>query len=193
MSSFSFFSVLITMEKTSVRLDLLHKQLLELGTLSGFKHFDVWMKGKEEVMLTVFCTEKQTTLTFLMTAYSQYQCPYVWLKSDTTDWIEHNTQNPLYLQSTARWSTEPVDVWEILADILLSLNTTTSPFALDRDALSSLETRPFLILAWALIQFLERIYTVSQAFWIDQISADLQWLWDQVIQDNLGLALLRGH
>eukprot|EP00301_Raphidiophrys_heterophryoidea_P023437 c7329_g1_i2.p1 GENE.c7329_g1_i2~~c7329_g1_i2.p1 ORF type:complete len:131 (-),score=14.02 c7329_g1_i2:498-851(-) len=65
-------------------LDLFQKEILGFGSLRGFVHFSTYLRGREELLLTVFnytdgykrpedCTD------FLVGCYARYQKPFVWV------------------------------------------------------------------------------------------------------------------
>eukprot|EP01043_Picozoa_sp_COSAG02_P109061 COSAG02_NODE_45118_length_360_cov_0.613027_1_plen_92_part_01 len=62
------------------------KQILRLGAMKGFRHVSFYLRGREELLVTVrspggtdgAVSAEQTV--FLLAGYELYQRPYVWVR-----------------------------------------------------------------------------------------------------------------
>ncbi|KAI9306986.1 hypothetical protein BJ944DRAFT_262659 [Cunninghamella echinulata] len=144
------------LEKHAVRLASFLQECSLLGSLSGFRHFEVCMKSREELLLSLLPpsasdTERKKTMmssthlldeayinehdrtVFVLTGYAVYNCPYIyaWKRSQHRDTIRYminsvETDVPLRLESTILWATKNVALWEMIWE-LISRVTWPSP------------------------------------------------------------------
>jgi len=126
------------------------------GCLKGFKHFYVYPRGREELLLTVKVdpstprkpknevddVESPTDVIFLIGAYTRYKCPYVWVRSHHTVLPSgkpvESKDTPLDLHTTSSWKTGNIHIWDIVHELvpLAFSSPIQNPFELDRTPLS---------------------------------------------------------
>jgi len=181
------------------------KDCLLCGCLKGFKHFTLYQRGREELIVTVGENLNARTFDFrdaddfdyikdegacvyLLGAYSRYKCPYVWVRSSVSEnhpLIKHGTKitgkdTPLELSTTTKWKTEDIKLWDILAEIIiLALKEEPSnPFEIDKDILKSLSPQDILLTTGALLYFLKLVYLSDKNPYATCVFQDIQWLAD---------------
>ncbi|XP_072905071.1 uncharacterized protein [Hemitrygon akajei] len=102
---------------------------------------------------------------FLLTGYTTYQQPLVWLRSHHPHLLRSaagdgaDNDIPLRLESTAGWHRNAVQIWEIVSE-LVSLCTwppPSNPFTLDLRHLESLPLTERFLATGALTSFLQKL------------------------------------
>ena len=61
-----------------------YRDLLRFGCLRGFKHFVLYLRGREELLVTVRRPPSGEGVPYLVGAYARYNFPYVWLRTAGT-------------------------------------------------------------------------------------------------------------
>eukprot|EP00731_Ephydatia_muelleri_P030347 Em0021g870a len=83
---------------------------------------------------------------FLLAAYSRYNSPYVWIRTNHSHLVKLATPDspekdyPLLLKTTSQWAEKDVKVWHVLAELVHICCTPSppNPFAVDFDYFDSL-------------------------------------------------------
>ncbi|ORZ18091.1 hypothetical protein BCR42DRAFT_413137 [Absidia repens] len=144
-----------SLEKNTSRLAGFLQECSLLGCLSGFRHFEVCMRSREELLLSIlppalvdsgnrnvtllssthllaesYIKEMDCTV-FVVTGYAVYSCPYIyaWKQSQRALRYMSNAVEPdvpLRLDSTTSWTTRNVALWEMVWE-LISRVTWPSP------------------------------------------------------------------
>ncbi|KAI8331757.1 hypothetical protein BC941DRAFT_438380 [Chlamydoabsidia padenii] len=136
-----------SLEKNTLRLAGLLQECSLLGCLSGFQHFEVCMRSREELLLSILPSgvmdsgKRNLTLmssthlldesyiktmdctVFVVTGYAVYNCPYIyaWKQSQRALKYMNNAVEPdvpLRLESTMSWTTKNVALWEMVWELI---------------------------------------------------------------------------
>eukprot|EP00301_Raphidiophrys_heterophryoidea_P023436 c7329_g1_i1.p1 GENE.c7329_g1_i1~~c7329_g1_i1.p1 ORF type:complete len:217 (-),score=36.30 c7329_g1_i1:29-640(-) len=170
-------------------LDLFQKEILGFGSLRGFVHFSTYLRGREELLLTVFnytdgykrpedCTD------FLVGCYARYQKPFVWIRTSDENRkrvFGHQGKDrdiPLDLDSTDKRREKMARMAEIVSEIVMR-NTATRivhPFEINHEEISQLDCLHRVLASAALIQFLKSIYVDANNPNAQHVQKDLQQL-----------------
>ncbi|KAJ3585771.1 hypothetical protein NHX12_014489 [Muraenolepis orangiensis] len=138
--------------------------LASLGSLQGFRYFQPWLRGREELLLTVVNEDPEVNCTlFLLAGYAKYGRPYAWIRSNHERLVSIGgvdsmvKDTPLKLKSITDWQTQEVRIWDVVNE-LVCLCTTPSPsnpFALDMRYVQTLPLPERFLATGALLNFLE--------------------------------------
>lgn len=105
------------------------------------------------------------TSAFLIAGYARYKRPYVWLRSNHARLVkadeEHpvDADNPVKLDTVARWPDADVNLWEVITEILnmILVPAVANPFAIDHEYLNRLSLEGSVILSAALVDFFLKV------------------------------------
>uniref|UniRef100_A0A3B3ZZS6 DUF7886 domain-containing protein n=1 Tax=Periophthalmus magnuspinnatus TaxID=409849 RepID=A0A3B3ZZS6_9GOBI len=145
-----------------------------LGSLQGFKYFQPWLRGKEELLLTVVNedlllpaspSEKEMAIPevnctlFLVAGYVKYGRPYAWIRSNHERLVNIGgidslvKDTPMKLKSITDW----IRVWDVVSELvsLCTVPSPSNPFALDLRYVKSLPLTDRFLVTGALLNFLE--------------------------------------
>ncbi|EFJ22356.1 hypothetical protein SELMODRAFT_443244 [Selaginella moellendorffii] len=126
----------------------LYRDILSFGCLRVFRHFTTYLRGREELLITIRSEEsirrrkgavveeifawriaplnrlclqqvKSNETLFLLGAYGRYAWPYIWLRSDTEGCNhEFNKDRPVDLQTLRDWKIKGTKVWDIVEELI---------------------------------------------------------------------------
>jgi len=173
------------------------KECVMFGSLKGFKHFSIFLRGREEMLVTVTQdksapreqqetddVESSSDIVFLLAVYARYQCPYAWVRSSHTRLpcgvSVASKDCHLKLRSVERWANETIHIWDVLYELiqLAFPSPVPNPFQLDY---SLIETVPspleLYLLTGALANFIRKLY-LDGIQPTQQLFHDLQWTLD---------------
>jgi len=172
------------------------RDCLSLGCLKGFKLFSLYLRGREELLVTIGSTDNtqkkdvdefggSNNVVFLVGAYARYKCPFVWVRSNHTQLPSGkptpSKDTPIELRTTAVWKTENIRLWDVIAEIVpLAFSNPaqiSNPFEVDREFFQHLSPLDRFLNSGALLHFLKRIYLATDAL-AQLVLPDLQWLSD---------------
>ncbi|KAK2959662.1 K+ Transporter [Blattamonas nauphoetae] len=138
-------------------MDLFHKDILKFGGLTGLRYFQFYLRGREEMLVSLFLTNPETgediIETYLITMYYKKGFPIIYLIQQPeaeADGTKHEEQTEFGIPSTAQWKRKQVRLRTILEE-LLGLRasafkmTITNPFAVDRPYFATLCENPELL------------------------------------------------
>ncbi|KAI8098991.1 uncharacterized protein BX664DRAFT_320110 [Halteromyces radiatus] len=180
-----------TLEKNTIRLIGFLQECSLLGSLSGFRYFEVCMRSREELLLCISppgnVEQRKRPLTimsstylldedyidrhdctvFMVTGYAVYNCPYIYAWKQSNQSLRYMTSPvepdvPLRLESTLSWNRKHVALWEMVWELLSRL-TWPSP------------TNPFAID----FDYLDRLPLPQSLLLIGGLLDFLQTLWVQ--------------
>ncbi|KAG9346356.1 hypothetical protein JZ751_006667 [Albula glossodonta] len=137
-----------------------------LGSLQGFRYFQPWLRGREELLLTIVNEDLEINCTlFLLAGYAKYGRPYAWIRSNHerlvniggTDSMVRDT--PMKLKSITDWGSQGTRVWDVVSELvcLCTIPPPANPFALDMRYLQTLPLSERFLVSGALINFLEML------------------------------------
>jgi len=120
-------------------------------------------------------------------AYARYKCPYVWVRSSHQRLHSSNVDPrlkgsltkdaPLSLNSTNLWKTQPIKVWDIIAELVsltIPVTPNANPFQIDRHQIEKLSPLEGSLAAAALATFLKKLYLTNEPY-AEAILPDLEW------------------
>ncbi|OAD01006.1 hypothetical protein MUCCIDRAFT_112432 [Mucor lusitanicus CBS 277.49] len=203
--------------KDSTRLAAFLQECLALGSLRGFKHFESFVRGREELVLCIYTnnyTPKPSALMpkdvlgkyYTRNKLSQWQSPESQspLDEDFRQLRSHHEQliraqpghieeddNPLQLQKTNEWKISNVSLWEMVAEIVTMTSNPKNPFQLDFDYIDKLPIEESVLLTGSLLAFLESVWiqaNPSIAF-LDDVHAEIQVLQSKHIENMYAYSL----
>jgi len=166
----------MTESRNSVRKEKLArflKDCLFVGCLKGFEHFEVYSRGREEILCTVKSTLGDSNAIYLIGGYARYNRPFVWLRSSNERYLRLATDDvtskdvPLNLNSTNNWKKQDVEIWDILEELIQRTAGPTkidNPFQIDFSELYALSPFQRFFLSGALVTFLKRIFEKRPSF-----------------------------
>ncbi|KAI8141655.1 hypothetical protein BJV82DRAFT_670561 [Fennellomyces sp. T-0311] len=203
------------------RLNSFLQECRTLGGLRGFKHFEVFMRGREELLLLIPSSPghkyeastlmpKQVhahsplydsqhtprpermpinpsdqelkklpdTTVLLITGYSRYKCPYIYIRSSAEE--DELSDAPLHLETTEMWRRKDVPLWEMVLEVLGLVMTScpSNPFQLDHAYLEALPVEESVLLTGALLNFLQNIWIQADPSkeFVDAVYEDIKAL-----------------
>jgi len=148
------------------------KDLLSFGCLKGFQHFNLFLRGREELLVTIKNFDlirkeagEPTETTFLIGSYAKYKCPYVWIRtlhprllhlSSSKD-SNFDKDLPMKLETTSNWKTQNIKIWNIVAELVnLVIPGVENAFEIDQIYLRSQPKMSKVLNLGALAQFLKK-------------------------------------
>ncbi|KAG1173990.1 hypothetical protein G6F70_003343 [Rhizopus microsporus] len=182
----------------AIRLSWFLQECLTLGTLRGFRHFDTFMRGREELVLRVYpITQSPTCSTLLppeIDSRSMLPLPELIspldedlgrLRSHKELLIEPNEsdkENPLQLITTDEWKIKDIKLWQIVAEIISLTIHADNPFEINFDFLEQLPVQESRLLNHSLLKFLETVYIQSDDPFVDRVYQDITKLQSRQIE-----------
>ncbi|KAG0177243.1 hypothetical protein DFQ29_005062 [Apophysomyces sp. BC1021] len=178
--------------KDTARLSAFLQECLAFGSLRGFKHFEVFLRGREELLLSVYDPKKTlparrepSTLMPVALLQHRVQEPKPWSpadqdlknENDRTVFLvagyarykcpyvwttENDTDNPLMLKTTTKWKTQETALWEIIWEIIAMTADVANPLALEKSYIDNLPIDESISLSGALVDFLQTVWIQAE-------------------------------
>eukprot|EP01111_Echinosteliopsis_oligospora_P006492 TRINITY_DN2065_c1_g1_i1.p1 TRINITY_DN2065_c1_g1~~TRINITY_DN2065_c1_g1_i1.p1 ORF type:complete len:233 (-),score=57.99 TRINITY_DN2065_c1_g1_i1:28-726(-) len=189
-----------TRDERTEKLTSFLRECLLFGCLKGFKHFTVYPRGREELLVHVISRPLTSStaqiqrkqdidshdgddVVFLIGAYARYKCPYVWVRSKHTTLPNGRpvpTKDvPLDLSSTSSWKLDGnVHLWDIIAEIIpMAFETPIiNPFEVSRSYKYTSASMFDSLSCGSLSHFLRKVYLTTNFPYADKIYNDLQYM-----------------
>eukprot|EP00731_Ephydatia_muelleri_P036017 Em0192g7a len=118
---------------------------------------------------------------FLLAAYSRYNSPYVWIRTNHSHLVKLATPDspekdyPLLLKTTSQWAEKDVKVWHVLAELVHICCTPSppNPFAVDFDYFDSLHLSERALASGAMVRFLQQVLANGPHSYDRKVHSDL--------------------
>ncbi|KAH7816046.1 uncharacterized protein MONOS_18269 [Monocercomonoides exilis] len=137
-------------------MDNFHKDILRFGSIVGFRHFQFYLRGREELVVTIIfnspSTKEEIREAFLITLYYKKGVPIVYslrdASAETGKAAEEQTE--ISLDTVKNWKKRPVRLRDILEDLVASCSKPfhikiENPFAVDREYFNTMCDKPEII------------------------------------------------
>ncbi|CDS08863.1 hypothetical protein LRAMOSA10224 [Lichtheimia ramosa] len=187
------------LKRDTARLSHYLQECRAFASLRGFKHFNVFMRGREEFLLCTpankemlfdprddqFKKKYPTCTVLLFTGYARYKCPYVYCRSYPDQENIARSDDPLTLTTTDDWRRQDVALWKMVLEVLVLVMKKPcprNPFQVDLHYIDSLSAEEGALVSAALLNFLETV-------WLQADPNQEQELIDQVYEDIKALQL----
>ncbi|CDH59813.1 predicted protein [Lichtheimia corymbifera JMRC:FSU:9682] len=185
------------LRRDTARLSHYLQECRSFASLRGFKHFNVFMRGREEFLLctpaskdTLFdprddqLKKRHPTCTVLLfTGYARYKCPYVYFRSYPDQDNMTQSDDPLTLKTTDDWRRQDVALWKMVFEVLtlvMKKPSPRNPFQVDFQYIDSRPPEEGALLSASLLNFLETIWLQAdpnlEQDLIDQVYEDIKAL-----------------